>query len=312
MPIKIIEGLPVRELLKKENVYTIEASRAHTQDIRPLRMLVLNLMPKKEETELHLLRLLGNTPLQIDVEFLYMSTHHSRNTPTSHLQKYYNSFDEIKDQRFDGMIVTGAPVEKLEFDQVDYIEELRNILNWAQTHVYSHFFICWGAQFALNHYFGLKKQELPSKLFGIFEYKNLNAEHSLLRGFDDFFNVPQSRHTAIDIEALKNVQELNILTEHPEFGPDIIASKDQRDLFIFGHLEYERDTLKNEYERDVSNGQYIDLPHNYFPGDNPSNPPFFSWKSHGHILFNNWINETYQNTYYDLENLDKLERSKKR
>ncbi len=304
MPIKIIEGLPVRELLKKEDVYTIGASRAHIQDIRPLRMLILNLMPKKEETELHLLRLLGNTPLQIDVEFLYMSTHHSRNTPTSHLQKYYNSFDEIKDQRFDGMIVTGAPVEKLDYDQVDYIEELRNIIDWAQTHVYSRFFICWGAQFALNHYFGLKKLELPSKLFGIFEYGNSYPEHPFLRGFDDIYSVPQSRHTAVDTRALKNTSALDILTEHPEFGPDISASKDRRDLFIFGHLEYERDTLKKEYDRDISTGQNIDIPHNYFPGDSSSNPPIFNWKSHGHILFNNWINETYQNTYYNLNDME--------
>ncbi|WP_017547591.1 homoserine O-succinyltransferase [Salinicoccus carnicancri] len=305
MPIKVIEGLPVRELLKKEDVYTIGASRAHTQDIRPLRMLILNLMPKKEETELHLLRLLGNTPLQIDVEFLYMSTHRSRNTPTSHLQKYYNSFDEIRNQKFDGMIVTGAPVEKLEYEQVDYIDELKDIINWAQTHVYSRFFICWGAQFALNHYFGIGKQELPAKLFGIFEYSNIYPDHPLLRGFDDIYSVPQSRHTTVDWNALRNTPDLDVLTEHPEFGPDITASKERRDLFIFGHLEYERDTLKQEYERDISDGQHIDLPHNYFPGDESSRHPVFNWKSHGHILFNNWINETYQNTYYDLENMVK-------
>ena len=305
MPIKIIEGLPVRELLKKEDVYTIGASRAHTQDIRPLRMLILNLMPKKEETELHLLRLLGNTPLQIDVEFLYMSTHRSRNTPTSHLQKYYNSFDEVREQKFDGMIVTGAPVEKLEYDQVDYIDELTDIINWAQTHVYSRFFICWGAQFALNHYFDIGKQELPAKLFGIFEYSNIYPEHPLLRGFDDIYSVPQSRHTTVDLKTLRNTPGLEILTQHPDFGPDITASKYRRDLFIFGHLEYERDTLKKEYDRDVSEGQHIDPPLNYFPGDEPARLPVFNWKSHGHILFNNWINETYQNTYYDLEDMVK-------
>ena len=304
MPIKIIEGLPVKNRLLEENIYTIEASRALTQDIRPLRMLVLNLMPKKEETELHLLRLLGNTPLQIDIEFLYMSSHHSKNTPTSHLQKYYNSFEEIENQRFDGMIVTGAPVEKLDFDDVDYIEELRRILDWAQTHVYSRFFICWGAQFALNHYFGIEKAALPNKLFGIFDYSNLKPEHPFLRGFDDIFKVPQSRHTSVDKTALKNTGALDILSAHPEFGPDIMATANQRDLFIFGHLEYERETLKTEYNRDIAATNNIGLPHNYFPEDNPDNDPVFSWKSHGHLLFNNWINETYQNTYYNLTDMD--------
>ncbi|WP_031546967.1 homoserine O-succinyltransferase [Salinicoccus luteus] len=304
MPIKIIEGLPVRERLHKENVYTIEATRAHTQDIRPLRMLILNLMPKKEETELHLLRLLGNTPLQIDIDFMYMSTHHSRNTPTSHLQKYYHNLEEVRNRRYDGMIVTGAPVEKLDFDQVDYIEELRDIIEWSRTHVFSRFFICWGAQFALNHYFGIQKSILPTKLFGVFDYNNLIPTHPLLRGFDDVYQVPQSRHTQIDMEAIENIDDLNILTSHPQFGPDILSTKDQRDLFIFGHLEYERDTLKNEYDRDLAGGREIALPHNYFPEDNPTATPIFSWKSHGHLLFSNWINETYQNTYYDLTELE--------
>ena len=304
MPIKIIEGLPVRERLHKENVYTIEATRAHTQDIRPLRMLILNLMPKKEETELHLLRLLGNTPLQIDIDFMYMSTHHSRNTPTSHLQKYYHNLEEVRHRRYDGMIVTGAPVEKLDFEQVDYIEELRDIIEWSRTHVFSRFFICWGAQFALNHYFGIQKSILPTKLFGVFDYNYLIPTHPLLRGFDDVYQVPQSRHTQIDMEAIEDIDDLNILTSHPQFGPDILSTKDQRDLFIFGHLEYERDTLKNEYDRDLAGGREIALPHNYFPEDNPTATPIFSWKSHGHLLFSNWINETYQNTYYDLTELE--------
>ncbi|MCG7331366.1 homoserine O-succinyltransferase [Salinicoccus roseus] len=304
MPIKIIEGLPVRERLHKENVYTIEATRAHTQDIRPLRMLILNLMPKKEETELHLLRLLGNTPLQIDIDFMYMTTHHSKNTPTSHLQKYYHTLGEVRDRRYDGMIVTGAPVEKLDFDQVDYIEELRDIIEWSRTHVYSRFFICWGAQFALNHYFGIQKSILPTKLFGVFDYNNLMPTHPLLRGFDDVYQVPQSRHTQVDMEAIEGIDELNILTSHPQFGPDILSTEDQRDLFIFGHLEYERDTLKNEYDRDLASGREIAIPHNYFLEDNPTAAPIFSWKSHGHLLFSNWINETYQNTYYDLTELE--------
>ncbi|MFC3419430.1 homoserine O-succinyltransferase [Salinicoccus hispanicus] len=304
MPIKIIEGLPVTERLHKENVYTIEAKRAYTQDIRPLRIIILNLMPKKEETELHLLRLLGNSPLQVDIDFMYMSTHHSRNTPTSHLQKYYHTLEEVRNRRYDGMIVTGAPVETLDFEQVNYIEELREIVDWSETHVFSRFFICWGAQFALNHYFGIQKSLLPSKLFGIFDYDNLMPTHSLMRGFDDTYRVPQSRHTQVDRTAVESVEALDILSSHPTFGPDILCTKDQRNLFIFGHLEYERNTLKNEYDRDQEAGEKIALPHNYFPEDNPSADPVFTWKSHGHLLFGNWINETYQNTYYDLSELE--------
>ena len=305
MPIKIIEGLPVRTKLEAENVYTIDASRAMTQDIRPLRIVILNLMPKKEETELHLLRLLGNTPLQVDIEFLYTETHKSRNTPTSHLQKFYRTLDEIRDERFDGMIVTGAPVEKLAFDQVDYIEELEEILKWSETHVFSRFFICWGAQFALNHYYGFDKVILPSKLFGIFKYKNILPEHPLVRGFDDQFDVPQSRHTRMDFSSLDRHPGLKVLSVHPDFGPDILSTADSRELYIFGHLEYERDTLRTEYERDIEKGVDVGMPHNYFPQDDSHNPPHFNWKSHGHLLFNNWLNETYQNTYYDLKDLEK-------
>ncbi|MCD2138499.1 homoserine O-succinyltransferase [Salinicoccus halitifaciens] len=305
MPIKIIEGLPVKTRLEAENVFTIDASRAMTQDIRPLRIVILNLMPKKEETELHLLRLLGNTPLQVDIEFLYTETHKSKNTPTSHLQKFYRTLDEIKDERFDGMIITGAPVEKLDFNQVDYIEELEEILKWSETHVFSRFFICWGAQFALNYYYDFDKITLPSKLFGIFKYKNILPSHPLMRGFDDQFEVPQSRHTRMDFSTLDQHPDLKVLSVHPDFGPDILSTSDSRDLYIFGHLEYERDTLRTEYERDVEKGLDTGMPHNYFPDDDSNNPPYFNWKSHGHLLFNNWLNETYQNTYYDLNDLGK-------
>ena len=303
MPIKIIEGLPVKKNLQKENVYTIEASRAITQDIRPIRILILNLMPKKEETELHLLRLLGNTPLQIDVEFMYTKTHRSRNTPTSHLQKYYNTIDEISDQYFDGMIVTGAPVEHLEFNDVDYIKELEEIFAWSENHVFTRFFICWGAQAALHYYHGMKKEPLEQKLFGIFNYRNEAPEHPFLRGFDDVYHVPQSRNSKMDMSDIKFNEDLKVLTSHPEHGPDILTTGDDRDLFIFGHLEYERDTLKSEYVRDVKRGLDIQVPYNYFPGNDPGYAPTFSWKSHGHLLFNNWLNEAYQNTYYDLTDL---------
>lgn len=305
MPIKIVEGLPVKKRLEQENVFTIDASRAITQDIRPIRILILNLMPKKEETELHLLRLLGNTPLQIDIEFLYTQTHKSKNTPTSHLHKYYRTFDEIKEERFDGMIVTGAPVEKLDFNQVDYINELKDILKWSETHVFSRFFICWGAQHALNYYYQFDKITLSSKLFGIFKYKNILPSHPLMRGFDDQFEVPHSRHTRMDFSTLEQHPELKVLSVHPDFGPDILSTEDSRDLYIFGHLEYERNTLKNEYIRDIEKGADIGMPHNYFPDDDSNNEPYFNWKSHGHLLFNNWLNETYQNTYYDLNDLEK-------
>ncbi|MHC0551262.1 homoserine O-succinyltransferase [Salinicoccus sp. CNSTN-B1] len=304
MPIKIIEGLPVKEHLHNENVYTIEEHRAYTQDIRPLRILILNLMPKKEETELQLLRLLGNTPLQVDVDFMHMNSHISKNTPTSHLQKYYHTFREITDRRYDGMIVTGAPVEKLDFHEVDYIDELRNIMKWSETHVFSRFFICWGAQFALNHYFGIRKFLLSDKLFGVFDYDNIKPYHPLLRGFDDVYRVPQSRHAQIDCRAVQHTEGLEVLTRHDRFGPDIMCTDDQRDLFVLGHLEYGRTTLEKEYERDLRTGGKILPPSNYFIEDDSDSRPVFSWKSHAHLLFNNWINETYQNTYYDLTQLE--------
>lgn len=303
MPIKIIEGLPVRTKLQQEQVYTIEASRAITQDIRPLKILILNLMPLKETTELQLLRLLGNSPLQIDVEFLHMSSHQSKNTPTSYLQKFYKTHEAVKDDYFDGLIVTGAPVEKVNFEQVGYIDELRKVTDWAKTHVFSRFYICWGAQFALNHYYNIEKYTLSDKLFGVFEYQNIKPEHPYIRGFDDTYQVPQSRHTKIDYDALKDIPDLEVLTSSKDYGPDIITSKNQRDLFIFGHLEYDRESLKAEYDRDADNGLDTAVPYNYYPGDNPTENPKFQWRSHGHLLFNNWLNETYQNTLYDLTKL---------
>ncbi|HJG33425.1 MAG TPA: homoserine O-succinyltransferase [Jeotgalicoccus aerolatus] len=306
MPIKIIEGLPVKTKLQQEQVYTIETSRAISQDIRPLKILILNLMPLKETTELQLLRLLGNSPLQIDIEFLHMSTHQSKNTPTSYLQKFYKTHEEVKDDYFDGMIVTGAPVEKFEFDQVGYINELRAITDWAATHVFSRFYICWGAQFALNHYYNIEKIALTEKLFGVFDYENVKPEHPYIRGFDDIYQVPQSRHTRIDYTALNDIPDLEILTSNSQLGPDIITSKNQRDIYIFGHLEYDRETLKKEYDRDIESMQDVDIPVNYYPNDNPSENPKFQWRSHGHLLFNNWLNETYQNTLYDLTKLHEL------
>lgn len=303
MPIQIVEGLPVIKKLEAERVYTIEKSRALTQDIRPLKILILNLMPKKEETELQLLRLLGNTPLQIDVDFMYTATHESVNTRMSYLQKYYVTLDEVRDQAFDGLIITGAPVEHLEYDEVDYYDELNEIMAWAQTHVYARIYVCWGAQYAINYYYGVEKIDLPAKLFGIFEYEKLINNHPLLRGFDEIYRVPQSRHTRIDHDQLTDIAELEVLTAHQEFGPDLVATKDLRDLFVFGHLEYDRDTLRNEYVRDLERGDEILMPVNYFPNNDPNTDPIFNWKSHAYLLFNNWINETYQHTPYDLSQI---------
>lgn len=303
MPIQIVEGLPVIKKLEAERVYTIEKSRALTQDIRPLKILILNLMPKKEETELQLLRLLGNTPLQIDVDFMYTATHESVNTRMSYLQKYYVTLDEVRDQAFDGLIITGAPVEHLEYDEVDYYDELNEIMAWAQTHVYARIYVCWGAQYAINYYYGVEKIDLPAKLFGIFEYEKLVNNHPLLRGFDEIYRVPQSRHTRIDHDQLTDIAELEVLTAHQEFGPDLVATKDLRDLFVFGHLEYDRDTLRNEYVRDLERGDEILMPVNYFPNNDPNTDPIFNWKSHAYLLFNNWINETYQHTPYDLSQI---------
>ena len=303
MPIQIVEGLPVIKKLEEERVYTIEKARALSQDIRPLKILILNLMPKKEETELQLLRLLGNTPLQIEVDFMYTATHESVNTRMSYLQKYYVTLDEIRHRFFDGIIITGAPVEHLEYENVDYYDELNQIMDWAQRHVYAKMFVCWGAQYAINYYYGIEKIDLPAKLFGIFKYEKLIRDHPLLRGFDEFYRVPQSRHTRINHEKLAEIDGLTILTNHEKYGPDLVCTEDMRDLFVFGHLEYDRDTLKNEYVRDLERGEDIMMPKNYFPQDDPEQKPIFNWKSHAYLLFNNWINETYQHTPYDLSEI---------
>lgn len=308
MPIKIIEGLPVHKLLKEEQVYTIDNARAIKQDIRALRILILNLMPKKEATELHLLRLLGNTALQIDVEFLYTKTHQSEHTPISHLQQFYQHFDEIRDNYYDGMIITGAPVEHLDYQAIDYINELDTIMHWSQSHVYSRLFICWGALYALNYDHNIAKVRLKNKLFGIYHYRTLQTKHPYLRGFDETYAVPQSRHMSVALEAIRRASELMILTEHPLYGPDIITTKDQRDLYLLGHLEYDRQTLKQEYDRDLSQGLSQATPEHYYPDNDPSQKPIYNWKSHGYLLYNNWLNETYQNTLFDLSELAHLTR----
>lgn len=308
MPIKIIEGLPVHKLLKEEQVYTIDNARAIRQDIRPLKLLILNLMPKKEATELHLLRLLGNTALQIDVDLLYTQTHQSEHTPTSHLQQFYKKFDEIRNHYYDGLIITGAPVEHLDYLDIDYIKELDSIMHWSQKHVYSRVFICWAALYALNYDYDIGKVPLKQKLFGIYDYQTIEATHPYLRGFDDSYAVPQSRHMSVDWAAIRTDRRLKILTEHPQYGPDIITTQDQRDIYLLGHLEYDSLTLKHEYDRDISQGLDQAIPENYYPDNDPKQAPINNWKSHGYLFYNNWLNETYQNTLYHLKQLAHLTR----
>lgn len=303
MPIKIVEGLPIRKELKREQIVTMDESTARTQDIRPLKILILNLMPKKETTELQLLRLLGNTPLQIEVDLMYTATYEASNTPISHLNQYYKTFDEIKDQQYDGLIITGAPVEQFEYNEVNYIDELKTILDWSQKNVFSRLFICWGAQYALNYFYDIDNYKLEQKLFGIYEYDVLEADHPLLRGFNDTYQVPQSRHTSISIETIQAQTDLRITTKHPKFGPDIITTTDNLDIFLLGHLEYDRETLHQEYQRDKEAGSKIALPENYYPGDDDSKTPKFTWKSNAFLLYNNWLNEVYQHTYYNLEDI---------
>lgn len=303
MPIKIVEGLPIRKELKREQIVTMDESTARTQDIRPLKILILNLMPKKETTELQLLRLLGNTPLQIEVDLMYTATYEASNTPISHLNQYYKTFDEIKDQQYDGLIITGAPVEQFEYNEVNYIDELKTILDWSQKNVFSRLFICWGAQYALNYFYDIDNYKLEQKLFGIYEYDVLEAVHPLLRGFNDTYQVPQSRHTSISIETIEAQKDLRITTKHPKFGPDIITTTDNLDIYLLGHLEYDRETLHQEYQRDKEAGSKIALPENYYPGDDDSKTPKFTWKSNAFLLYNNWLNEVYQHTYYNLEDI---------
>jgi homoserine O-succinyltransferase len=307
MPINIPASLPAREILTKENIFVMTEERALSQDIRPLKIVILNLMPKKIETETQLLRLLGNTPLQVDIELLQMVSHTSRNTPQEHLLKFYKSFDEIKNERFDGLIITGAPVENLPFESVNYWSELCSVMEWSKTNVFSVFYICWGAQAGLYYHYGVPKHPLPDKMFGVFPHYRVVEHHPLLRGFDDIFMVPHSRHTETRAEDIAKVPQLQILTQSDISGTHIIASRDDRRFFVTGHGEYALDTLASEYHRDVSAGLPIAPPINYFAEDDPSKKPVFTWKSHAHLLFANWLNYcVYQETPYDLAELTPL------
>lgn len=306
MPIKIPNNLPATEVLRNENIFVMTETRAISQDIRPLKILLLNLMPKKIDTETQLSRLLGNTPLQVELDLLKTASHQSKNTSKEHLLAFYKTFDEIKHKYYDGMIITGAPVEMLEFEEVDYWQELCEIFEWTKKHVHSTFHICWGAQAGLYYHFGIKKYKLNKKMFGVFPHKVENKRYILFRGFDDEFLVPHSRHTTISREDIEKVPDLKILAYSDSAGVYAVSTDNGKQIFITGHSEYDDDTLKNEYFRDKEAGLQIDIPVNYFPDDDPTKPPLVTWRSHANLLFSNWLNYfVYQTTPYDIESLDK-------
>ena len=301
MPIKIPNNLPAAEILLKENIFVMTETRAMTQDIRPLRMLLLNLMPKKIETETQLTRLLGNTPLQIELDLLRMEAHQSLNTSQEHLLSFYKTFSEVKDTYYDGMIITGAPVEHLPFEEVDYWPELCGIMEWSRSHVHSTMHICWGAQAGLYYHYGIQKQPLEKKLFGVFPHRSEYRESMLLRGFDDVFMVPHSRHTTVKREDIEAVPSLQILASSDEAGVCIVRNRVGRQFFMMGHSEYDARTLENEYLRDVKAGKPIEVPKNYYPGDDPTKDPIVSWRGQANLLYSNWLNYfVYQTTPYDV------------
>ena len=304
MPIRIPVTLPAAATLESENIFVMDEQRASHQDIRPLKIVLLNLMPKKIETETQILRLLSNTPLQVDIELLQAATHVSKNTPEEHLITFYKTFSDIKDQKFDGMIITGAPIELMDYQDVDYWHELCEIMEWTKTNVFSTLHICWGAQAGLYYHYGVPKYALSQKMFGVFPHKVLQHNHQLVRGFDDVFYVPHSRHTEVRKEDILRCGQLEILTESEISGVHIVASKDGRQFFVTGHSEYDLYTLANEYFRDVKKKMKIQLPYDYFPDDNPEKLPNFIWKSHANLMFSNWLNYfVYQQTPYNLETL---------
>jgi homoserine O-succinyltransferase len=304
VPIKISDSLPARAVLEGENIFVMTENRALHQDIRPLKLLILNLMPIKAVTETQILRCLSNTPLQIEVELLKTSSHQSKNTPEEHLLSFYTTFDSVADRRFDGLIITGAPVELLPFESVDYWPELCRIMEWSKQNVYSTFHICWGAQAALYYHYGVPKYTLPQKTFGVFEHRVLENRRPLMRGFDDIFRAPHSRHTEVRRADVEAVPGLEILADSEQAGIYLIVSRDGRRIFVTGHAEYDADTLAKEYFRDVERSLPIAPPANYFPSDDPARAPRKTWRSHAYLLFSNWLNYyVYQSTPYDLTSL---------
>ncbi|MDR1775432.1 MAG: homoserine O-succinyltransferase [Actinomycetes bacterium] len=305
MPVRIQDGLPAVRTLARENVFVMTEERASHQDIRPLRILVLNLMPTKITTETQLLRVLGNTPLQVEVTFLRTKTYQSKHTDPRHLQSFYRTFDEVKDERWDGLIITGAPVETLPFGEVDYWDELVGIFEWARANVFSLFCICWAAQAALYYYYGIGKHPVDKKIFGVFPHITSDKKNKLTRNFDDVFYAPHSRHTTIDPEDVIACRRLEMLAYSQDAGLYLAASNDGRQVFVTGHAEYDGDTLQKEYERDIAAGMDMDLPVNYFTDDDPTKPPVVTWRAHADLLFSNWLNYcVYQETPYDLAQME--------
>ncbi len=301
MPIRIPDALPAKQILEAERVFVMDESRATSQDIRPLQILILNLMPNKIQTETQLLRALSNSPLQVNVQLMMVRTHRSKNTSVEHLSSFYKTFDDVRNSKYDGLIITGAPVEQLAFSDVDYWDELVEIMDWSKTNVTSTFHICWGAQAGLYHHYGINKVALPAKMFGVFSHVVLDYRIPLLRGFDDVFYAPHSRHTGNRRENIDDCPNLKLIAYSPVAGPYIVISADHKQIFVMGHSEYDRDTLKNEYFRDVDKGLKIEKPVNYFPDDDPLRTPKMTWRSHAHLLFSNWLNYyVYQQTPYIL------------
>ncbi|MCP1126221.1 homoserine O-succinyltransferase [Bacillus sp. AFS018417] len=301
MPIIIAKDLPARKVLQNENIFVMTKERAETQDIRALKIAILNLMPTKQETETQLLRLIGNTPLQLDVHLLHMESHTSRNVAQEHLTSFYKTFRDIEGEKFDGLIITGAPVETLPFEEVDYWEELKQIMDYSKKHVTSTLHVCWGAQAGLYYHYGVPKHPLQQKMFGVFEHEVKQEHVKLLRGFDESFFAPHSRHTEVRASDIQKVQELDMLATSEEAGVHLVMSKDEKHIFVLGHSEYSCETLKQEYERDQQKGLDIAIPKNYFRHDNPLEKPVVKWRSHGNLLFSNWLNYyVYQETPYIL------------
>ena len=304
MPIKIDDRLPAREKLEQENIFVMTESRAASQDIRPLHIIILNLMPTKIETETQLLRLMSNTPLQVDVEFMHPASHKSKNTSQNHINQFYKTFDEGQDNKYDGMIITGAPVELLNFEEVDYWDELCKIFEWTKTNVYSTFHICWGAQAGLYYHHGIPKYILKEKMFGVFPHKPLDLYHPILRGFDESFYVPHSRHTEIRFEDIALCKDLQVLTYSEQAGIHLVADLECRNFYATGHSEYDAGTLAREYFRDLDRGLDIKVPFNYFPDDDPANDPIVTWRNVGTLMFTNWLNYfVYQRTPYDINDI---------
>ena len=306
MPVKIPDTLPAKEILESENIFVMGEQRALTQDIRPLKIAILNLMPTKVQTETQLCRLIGNSPLQVDITLLHPATYDSKNTPIEHLLAHYETFESVQYQKFDGLVITGAPVEHMEFEEVDYWSELKEIMDWAETNVYSTFFICWGAQAGLYYHYGIPKYPLPAKMFGVFPHRVMSANEKLLRGFDDVFYAPHSRHTEVRREDIEKVPDVKILAESEEAGIYIVSSQDGRNIYVTGHSEYDPLTLQGEYLRDVNKGLDIAVPKNYYPQDDPSRTPEVRWRGHANLLYGNWLNyHVYQITPYDLYQIPK-------